>query len=174
MKKAAPLSPAVQGLKHGDMALEAEGEHLECYLSMPAFLIAKLPRVAPVETRLASWQIHQMLVPAFLVRINKNNQLIFETWIDAGAPDGICALKALAHQKSLQLHLVDQNIERKIRAQNEHLAEAAGIVKRLQTWRDWGGMQLALAKRELHRMYPARRDLWFAAARRADITATAP
>jgi hypothetical protein len=145
------------------MTLTPSGDGLACYLTSDSYRIAKLPRICRVETRLAIWDYEKALIPIFLVRVNRDAVLTFEAWIDPVDQAGISALKALAERPRMTIHLVGTQIERTMRVENPHQSRANGVVRRLERWQDWDTTAVTQARRDIHRLYPTTRDLWFAA-----------
>lgn len=159
-----PLPPQIREQSAGAMRLLVSGGELTACLTADAYRIAKLPRVCPIQTRLAVWELERAIIPILLVRVVPDSALLFESWMDAISQPGVACLKALSKGSTVILRLLADGAERALRAPNPHQAKAAALVRRLEHWQRWSGEQVEAAAREIRRLYPTTRDIWFAAA----------
>lgn len=135
-------------------------------LRMDEFAADRVPKTAPIELLLPTWDFDSVLIVAALVRVAKSPKWTFELWLDGTAQIGIAALNAIASDAGASVRLGHHAGARTMRTPNTIRGTAKSVIRRLQKWQAWGGAEYQTALQRVRRMYPTPHESWLEARRR--------
>jgi len=134
---------------------------MDIYIRLDSWLAGLLPRTARSELRMVAWDASSVFVAALLVRLEDEERLTFETWIDAGTEIGRNILKHYAQPSPRCIYIVTDRIERRYPTDNTVSEIAMKLYREAMSRTDvWTKERYDELFRMIARRYPASRHLW--------------
>ncbi|RMF71134.1 MAG: hypothetical protein D6744_18405 [Planctomycetota bacterium] len=141
-------------------ALEEQGAAL--YVRLADVEFHRLPRLCLLDLRLGAWLFDEMIVTAFMLRVEKQIDLTYRVWLNGANPTHVGVLKNLSRQRDVRAHLIAPCGQRTLRTRNSVSVRAARIVAALLQRRTWSDDEFEQAAERLDSLYPTSSRLWMA------------
>jgi hypothetical protein len=131
------------------------------FLRETEFGLRKYPVACPIELRIGTWEIEQVILVTLLLRLSRSDATTYEAWINVGDPLGVRMLQKLKPQPKVGVHFVTDKLARTLRVANPMRVSASGLVHVLRKHHAWTPDQFTAAQRRLSTLYPTAADLWW-------------
>jgi hypothetical protein len=154
------VPPAVRNASPGTLIATVVQGDVVLFLRETEFALQRYPAACPVELRLGSWEIDDVLLVALVLRLARSDAATFDCQLDARSPLGIRMLQSLAAQPLVDVHLAGEATVRTFRATNTAMMEAGVLVDRIHSREPWSAEDAEHAMARLNQLYPTARDLW--------------
>lgn len=155
------IPDGIRTLRPGRLVAAPIDTDVVLYLREEDWGMKKYPRLCPVELRLGTWEIDKVLAVVLLLRLARTDLTTFETWINAGDPNGVRALQCLAGQSNIDVHIVADKQTRSLRAANHLRIDASMIINTIRGRNAWSPEEFQRACARVSRLYPTPHALWW-------------
>jgi hypothetical protein len=123
--------------------------------------LKRYPPACPVDLRLGSWDIDNVLLVALILRLARSDAATFDCQLDVRSPGGVRMLQCLAVQSQIDVHVASEKTVRTFRATNPAPLEAGILVDKIHSREPWSPEDGERALARLNQLYPTARDLWW-------------
>jgi hypothetical protein len=100
----------------GCAAIRDTGSNTAVYVKLDEWKAGTLPRNAPVDLRLVAWDSPPVFVCSLMVKLNDQDGLVFDAWVDAGTEEGTSILRYLANRKAPSVYVVADRVRHRFPA----------------------------------------------------------
>lgn len=152
---------SVRSLAPGRLVAIPVDTDVVLYLREQDWGMKKYPRQCPVELRLGTWEIDDVLAVVLLLRLARTDLTTFECWINAGDPNGVRTLQCLAGQAQLDIHVVADKEVRSLRASNHMRVDASIIINNIRGRNAWSPEDFQRTCARVSSLYPTPHALWW-------------
>ncbi len=139
------------------LALDAE---VVVYLREADFRLRTMSRNCAAEVRLGSWDIEGIKVVVLALRLDHNDAMTFEYWLNVGEPAGVRVLQGLAAQKTIDVVVVGENETRFYRVGSSGVRAAGQLVKQIRRQGAWSAQAFRQACTRVSQLYPSSAPMW--------------
>lgn len=165
--KKVQVPPEVKAKPRPSLAVITTRTEVSLFLCEDEWVLKKYPRDCPLDLRLGSWDIDNVLLVVLLLRVARSDDTTFDCWIDVGNPNGLRILQNLAAQHDIDLHMAADEVARSVRLPNRARLDAIRLVEKVRTHTGWPPEDFARALARLNRLYPTPHATWWASAETA-------
>ena len=160
MKLDVPKS--ILSLPPGRMVATPIDTNVVFYIREEDWGMRKYPRQCPVELQLGTWEIDNVCAAVLLVRLARSDATTFESWVNAGDPNGVRTLQCLASQARVEVHIVPDTDVRSLRVPNSLRVDASYLVNTIRSRDAWAPEAFQRACARVSQLYPTPHSLWWA------------
>lgn len=160
--KKVEIPPEVRATGRPALAVVTTRTEVSFFLCQDEWLLKKYPRDCPLELRLGTWEIDDVLLVALLLRVARADETTFDCWVDAGNPNGLRIIQNLAAQNDVDLHLAADEVARSVRLPNTVRLDAMRFVEKVRVHSAWSTEDFARALARLNQLYPTPHGVWWA------------
>jgi hypothetical protein len=154
------VPPAVLDKSPGSLvAMVVQGE-VVLFLRETEWGLKRYPTACPVDLRLGSWDINNVLLVALILRLARSDAATFDCQLDASSAGGVRILQCLAVQSQIEVHLASESAVRTFRAANPSPVDAGILVDKIHSREPWSPEDSERALARLNQLYPTACDLW--------------
>lgn len=157
------VPPAVRNAGLRTLSVHCSEDGAAVYLREDDFRLRVIQRQPVAELRLGRFDSEGVLVAVLLLRLDRNDAMTFETWVNAGTPAGVRTLQTLGDRTSVDLVLVGNTETRVLPLRSGIGPTARRIVDEIRTRPAWNESAFSAACRRVSGLYPGVKDLWWAA-----------
>lgn len=155
------VPPSVLDKRPGTLVLITADPEVLLFLREDEWGLMKYPAKCPVELRMGTWDVDQVLLVVLLVRLARSDLTTYEAWINVGDPLGVRTLQCLAPQPKIDLHVVTDRIVRSLRVLNPLRLQASELIHTIRNRNAWTPEQFEAAQLRLSRLHPTPSALWW-------------
>lgn len=139
------------------LALDSE---VVVYLREADFRLRTMSRNCAAQVRLGAWDIGEVKVVVFALRLDHNDAMTFEYWLNVGEPAGVRVLQCLAAQKTIDVVVVGEEDTRFYRVPSTGAHIASRIVKQIRRQGAWSEAAFRQATTRVSQLYPSASAMW--------------
>jgi len=155
------IPPAVLSAAPGSLVATVLQGEVVLFLRETEWGLKRYPTACPVDLRLGSWEIDNVLLVALILRLARSDAATFDYQLDVRSPGGIRMLQCLAVQPQIDVHLASEKTVRTFRAANPGAMEAGILVDKIHSREPWSPEDGERALARLNQLYPTAHDLWW-------------
>jgi hypothetical protein len=155
------VPPAILRESPGSLVATVVQGEVVLFLRETEWGLKRYPPACPVDLRLGSWEIEDVLLVSLIVRLARSDAATFDFQLDVRSPAGIRMLQCLAVQSQVDVHLACEQAVRTFRAANPAPLEAGFLVDKVRARAPWSAEEAERALARLNQLYPTARDLWW-------------
>ncbi len=148
-------------LAPGRLLPAIQDDTLVLYLREDLWGLKKYAPSCPLEIRLLTWDIDDVLVAVLLARLGRNDLTTYEAWLDLTIAEHVRFVQYLSVQNRVDLYLLVQRVERSFRYRNELLLDASQVLNTAHAHPQWSREQFEKAQLRISQLFPLAKDLWW-------------
>lgn len=165
-RSAVPQSVIDQPLR--TLQLLALDSEVVVYLREADFRLRTMSRNCTAQIRLGAWDVDEVKVVVVALRLDHNDAMTFEYWLNVGEPAGVRILQCIANQKTIDVVVVGEVDTRFYRVPSSGARVASQIVKQIRRQGAWSESAFRQATTRISQLYPSAAPMWQALREFAD------
>lgn len=143
------------------LAVVTSRTEVTLFLCEDEWLLKRYPRDCPLEVRLGSWEIDNVLLVAILLRVARTDEKTFDCWLDVANPHGLRIIQNLTAQSDVEIHLTADEVFRSFRLANPVRLDAMRMVEKVRMHAAWSAEDFSRALARQNRLYPTPHAVWW-------------